>query len=155
MLKRFPYFKPDSPDSPPPLCCSVSRKVRFEEIDPLNIMWHGRYPSYLEDARIALGNRYKIGYMDFYRYKIILPIKQMHIDYLAPLTFGEEVNITARLHYSEAAKLNFSYEIHDSNNLLLTTAYTVQLLLQAENNELCLALPDFFVQFCENWKKGL
>ena len=154
MLKKAPYFKPFSPDSPLPLTFDTKRVSRFEEIDPLNIVWHGRYPSYLEDARVAFGEYYQIGYMDFYYHKVIVPIKQMHIDYIAPITFGAEVTVRAQLHYSEAARLNFSYEIRDTNNVLLTTAYTVQLFLQADTNELCLAPPDFYISFCQSWKEG-
>ncbi len=33
-------------DGPPPLVRSVVRSVRFEETDPMGLVWHGRYPSY-------------------------------------------------------------------------------------------------------------
>ena len=68
-MSRKSYFQiPEN--SPAPLRLIVERKVRFEEVDPMNIVWHGRYPGYFEDGRVALGDKYGIGYMDLYKYKI-------------------------------------------------------------------------------------
>ena len=41
--------------------------VRFNEADPLGIVWHGHYIRYFEDGREAFGNQYGIGYLDFYK----------------------------------------------------------------------------------------
>ncbi|MEW5910281.1 MAG: acyl-CoA thioesterase, partial [Thermodesulfobacteriota bacterium] len=91
-----PYFSA-SDDQIPPLRHSVTRKVRFEEVDALGIVWHGRYASYFEDARAALGDRFGIGYLDFYTKGIFAPIKKMHIDYHIPLHFTEPFSIEAIL----------------------------------------------------------
>jgi acyl-CoA thioester hydrolase len=61
-----PYF-PHSDDLIAPLKMTVKRRVRFEEVDALGIVWHGRYPGYFEDARTALGAAYDVGYLDFYK----------------------------------------------------------------------------------------
>ena len=39
----------------PSLCVSAQRTVRFEEVDAVRFMWHGRYASWLEDGREAMG----------------------------------------------------------------------------------------------------
>ena len=54
---RLNYF-PEKEGTPKPLETSVARRVRFEEVDPLTIVWHGRYPSYFEDGRAAFGEKY-------------------------------------------------------------------------------------------------
>ena len=59
---RKPYF-PSRKRDPSPLRVTVERRVRFEETDPLAIVWHGRYASYFEDARSAAGEKYGIGYL--------------------------------------------------------------------------------------------
>ena len=56
-----PYF-PSSKEQPLPLRIQAKRRVRFEEVDSLGFVWHGRYPSFFEDARTALGDKYDIGY---------------------------------------------------------------------------------------------
>ncbi|MCH5716298.1 acyl-CoA thioesterase [Niabella hibiscisoli] len=41
--------------------------IRFNEADPLGIVWHGHYVRYFEDGREAFGEQYGIGYMHFLR----------------------------------------------------------------------------------------
>lgn len=51
---RKAYFRP-VPGAPAPLCVTTQREVRFEEVDVMRIVWHGRYASYFEDGRVAPG----------------------------------------------------------------------------------------------------
>ena len=145
----FPAGKND----PPPLKATVSRRARFEETDQLGIVWHGRYASYFEDARTALGERYGIGYLTFYENGIIAPIKRLHLDYDRPLRFQEEFLVEAVLHWSEAARINISYTITDSQGIATTTGHTVQVMLDREFN-LLLVHPPFFARFREKWRLG-
>lgn len=157
ITRRPPYFAgerlPDGGPAPVPLVCVVERVVRFEEVDPLNVMWHGRYPSYFEDARVALGRRYGLGYQEVYDAGLVIPVKQMGIDYILPLRFGERCRITASLHWCEAARLNFSYAITAESGALATTGYTVQLFL-SHSQELYMVKPDHYQHFCARWESG-
>ena len=148
-----PYFKTDQ-GQPAPLRIRIKQKVRFEEVDSLGIVWHGRYASYFEDARVAFGEKYGIGYMDFYGNGVVAPIKQMHFDYHQPLRFGDEMTIEAVLHWSEAARLNFEFTVRNSNDELSTTGYTIQMMLDLEENIL-VVLPPFYKKFLDNWKAGV
>jgi acyl-CoA thioester hydrolase len=150
MLK--PYF-PKRLDQPVPLQATVERTVRFEEVDVLGIVWHGRYASYFEDARIALGRKYGIGYMDFYTHGVVAPIKKMHFDYHRPLRLLEKITIKAILHWSEAARMNFEFVIRNSSGELATTGFTVQMMLDTNENILVIP-PAFYVEFCNRWKAG-
>ncbi len=157
-MKRYPYFKTPGPcldgaPPPAPLGYSVERTVRFEEVDPLTIMWHGRYPSYFEDARVAFGNAFGVGYAHMRKAGVAAPIKNMFIDYASPLVFEETYTITAWLHWSEAAKINFAYTITNKTGQIMTTGYTVQLFVTLQG-ELCMEQPPFFAAFCEQWKAG-
>ncbi len=150
MLKQ--YFRKVE-EGPAPLRVVVSRTVRFEEVDPMGIVWHGRYPSYFEDARIELGNRYSVGYMDFMQHETPAPIKQLGVDYNLPLRFGDEVTIEAILHWCEAARINIEFIIRNDQNEITTTGYSVQLMLDRELN-LLLEPPPFYQQFVDRWEAG-
>jgi acyl-CoA thioester hydrolase len=147
-----PYFK-TGPDQPEPLRLSVPRTVRFEEVDPLGIVWHGRYSGYFEDARVALGKHYGIGYMDFYREKVATPIRKLHIDYFKPLSFEDEFTIEGLLHWNEAARLDFEFILRNAAGEITTTGYTVQMMMNTDG-EFLLAQPDFYVDFCRRWQTG-
>ncbi len=149
---RKAYF-PVPADAPPPLRYCVERVVRFEEVDPLGIVWHGRYPSYFEDGRVLLGEKYGIGYMDFYRQGIVAPIKQLHVDYQRPLQFGDPFTIEAILHWTDAARLNHEFILRNSAGEVTTTGYSVQLLMDQQRNLLMLP-PPFFEEFRRRWRAG-
>ena len=149
---RKAYFPPQ-PEAPLPLRCTVERVVRFEEVDPLGIVWHGRYPSYFEDGRVLLGQHYGLGYLDFYHQGVVAPIKQMHIDYHLPLRFGEAFTIEAILHWTEAARLNHEFILRNAAGQVTTTGYSVQLLLDDQQNLLMMP-PPFFEAFRQRWRNG-
>jgi acyl-CoA thioester hydrolase len=162
---RKPYF-PIVKDAPAPLCLTVTRRVRFEEVDSMGIVWHGCYPSYFEEGRVALGRRYGISYSDFIREQIPVPVRQMQIDYHRPLRFDDQFEVKTILQWSDAARINFEYEIHTVEaqlgvpnakecvgGPLVCTGCTVQLMLDRDLNVL-LSPPPFFAAFLRRWKQG-
>lgn len=157
-MKRYPYFKPvklcvDGSPAPGPLRIVVERTVRFEEVDLMGVVWHGRYPGFLEDGRVAFGTRFGIGYELLAKMRTPAPVKQMHIDYVAPLRFNQTFRIITELYWSEAARMNFAYALHDEKGGLRAQGYTVQLFTTMAG-ELLLEQPDFYADFCRKWKSG-
>jgi acyl-CoA thioester hydrolase len=150
---RKPYFSPTKND-PPPLRVTVERRVRFEETDPLGIVWHGRYASYFEDGRSAAGKKYGVGYADFLNNGVVAPIRIIHTDFHHPLKFDELFTIEASLHWTDAAKINIEYVIRNDEGLISTTGYTVQIFLDMAGNLLFLS-PPFYADFREKWQAGL
>ncbi len=149
---RKEYFPPVA-GGPPPLRTTVSRVVRFEEVDPMGIVWHGRYVSFFEDARVALGRQYGVGYMDFIEHDVPVPIKQLGVDYRKPLRFGDAFSVEAVLHWAESARINFEFIVRDQAEAITTTGYSVQLMLDRELN-LLLEPPPFYQAFLDRWAAG-
>lgn len=46
--------------------------IRFSEVDSMNVVWHGSYPLYFEDARELFGEKYDLTYMGFLIMDILL-----------------------------------------------------------------------------------
>lgn len=149
---RKPYFKKNT-DDPLPLTGIVKRQIRFEEVDMLKIAWHGYYAGFFEDARIQLGQQYNIGYMDLYDHGILAPIKALHVDFIHPLRFMEEITIQGILHYSEASRINSEYIIRNPEGRVAATGYVIQMMLNTDY-ELFLTQPGYYKDFCNNWKAG-
>jgi len=139
--------------APAPLRAVLSRRVRFEEVDPLGIVWHGRYASYFEDARVELTDRYGIGYLDFYGKGVVAPVRTLHVDYLRSLRFRETVTVEAVLHWTESARLNMEFVLRNEAREVTTTGYTIQMMLDADRNLLMLP-PPFYREFLDRWKNG-
>jgi acyl-CoA thioester hydrolase len=149
---KQPYF-PARPGDPAPLRTLVQRQIRFEEVDPMGIVWHGRYPGFFEDGRVALGSRHGIGYEDFFREGVPAPIRKMQIDYLNPLRFREQIEIEAILHWSDAARLDFEFVVRGGDGGIAATGCTVQLMID-RTGELLLLPPPFVREFRERWQAG-
>ncbi|MCK5803180.1 MAG: acyl-CoA thioesterase [Lentisphaeria bacterium] len=146
-------FFPVVEGAPPPLRLCVRRRVRFDEVDSMRIVWHGRYASYFEDGRVALGHKYGISYSDFIRENIPVPIRRLQVEYLQPLLFEDEFEVETILHWSEAARINFEYAVRKLDGSLVCTGCTVQMILD-ETFEVLLAPPPFFQDFLECWQRG-
>ena len=126
--------------------------VRFNEADPLGMVWHGHYIRYFEDAREAFGNKYGIGYLDFYNHGFIVPVVNVLCDYKRSLRYGEKVIVEAQYEPCEAAKLKFKYLLYNADtNRLVATGSSVQVFLDRNTHLLQLTTPDFF----EEWKRKM
>ena len=132
---------------------TVSRRVRFEEVDSLGIVWHGHYSSYFDDARTALGDAYGMGYLDFLDNHVVTPIRKLHVDYHKPLSYPETASIEALLHWSEAARIDYEFIVRGGDGLIRATGYTVQMILD-ENRQPLIVPPPFLVEVREKWQRG-
>lgn len=125
--------------------------VRFNEADPLGIVWHGHYVRYFEDGREAFGKTFGISYMDFYRNGLAVPIVSVQCDYKKPLRYGDVVEIRTTYEPTAAAKLVFHYELYQrEKNTLVARGTSTQVFVDAKTFELHLTPPPFF----EQWKKN-
>jgi acyl-CoA thioester hydrolase len=150
-MKHHAYFKTAEGD-PPPLTFSIPRRVRFDELDPLSIVWHGRYASWFEEARVALGDHYGVGYLDFFNRGITIPLKKFHADFHRPLTMNRDYRVEARLHWNEAARLDYEFTIRAADGELMSSGYSVHLMIDRAQGVL-VSKPEFFEEFCRRWRR--
>ncbi len=144
----------DDSGGPAPLLATCSRRVRFEEVDMLRIVWHGHYVSFLDDGRVAMGERYpEVSYQRLVLEKVAAPVVRMNIDYKSPLRLDEEMAIETRLHWTDAARLDFSYIIRGGDGRVAATASTVQLFTDPAG-ELLFIVPEWMEEFRQRWKRG-
>ena len=127
-------------------------KVRFSEIDSMQIVWHGEYVRYFEDGREAFGKRYGLDYMSIYREGYVVPIVDLTCQFKQPLSFGEEAIVETRFIHSDAAKnsfLNTPSTGHRTKNIV-ATGTTTQVFLNT-NRELELVNPAFYIEWKKKW----
>ena len=133
------------------LSASASIKVRFDEVDSMNIVWHGNYVKYFEDARVAFGEKYGLGYLYMFSNGFYAPLVKMDFKFVTPLIFGD--SFTAECEYvpCEGAKIMFNYRItRASDGALVATGSTTQVFLDKEY-KLSLYSPDFYTQWKEKY----
>jgi acyl-CoA thioester hydrolase len=131
------------------LKAEIEIPVRFSEVDSLGIVWHGNYVQYMEDGREAFGKKYDLKYLDIYGNGYFTPIVKLVCDYKYSLNYGDTAIVETIYTDSEAAKIQFDYNIYrKSNHELVATGKTVQVFLNT-SRELMLNIPPFFAE----WKK--
>lgn len=129
--------------------------VRFNEADPLGIVWHGHYVRYFEDGREAFGKRFGISYLDFYHQGLAVPVVSVQCDFKKPLRYGDSVIVESTYVNSAAAKLKFEYKIFESRSKdLVATGSSLQVFVDAKTFALQLTIPEFFESWKKKWNLG-
>jgi len=124
--------------------------VRFNEADPLGIVWHGHYIRYFEDGREAFGNTHGLRYLDFYKQGYVVPIVSVACDYKLSLRYGDKMIVETKYIPCEAAKIIFHYTIYNAaNNVLVAKGSSVQVFLDKEKSLGYIIACPFF----DAWKK--
>lgn len=124
--------------------------IRFSEVDSMNIVWHGSYALYFEDAREAFGKKYSLEYLYMFDQGFYAPLVELHFEYKKPLKYKDNAKIVITYRDTESAKLIFDYQIYLlPDNVLVATGHSVQVFLDM-NYDLMWSVPEFI----SNWKKN-
>jgi len=125
-------------------------RIRFNECDPLGIVWHGHYIKYFEDGREAFGRHHGISYLDVMNSGFSTPIVKSACEHKLSLKYGDVARIETTIVDTPAAKMIFRYKIYDSNGEIACTGETIQVFLDL-NGDLQLTNPQFYA----DWKRGV
>jgi acyl-CoA thioester hydrolase len=119
----------------------VTIKAQFYDLDPMDVVWHGNYARYLEQARCELLDSIGYNYPQMHESGYLWPIVEMRIKYVRPLRFGQEFVVAATIAEFEN-RLRIDYRIRDKvSGEVLTKATTTQVAVHAATGELCLESP--------------
>lgn len=127
-------------------------EVRFSEVDSMGILWHGSYVKYLEDGREAFGKKYNLGYLDTLAEGYFVPLTQLNMNFKKPLVYGDSAIVKTTFVNTEAAKIQYRYEIRNKkDDSLILTADSIQVFLD-KNYQLVWNSPEFFIAWKKKWK---
>lgn len=115
--------------------------IQFYDVDAMRVVWHGNYVKYIEDARCQLLRKFNYDYNDMEDSGYVWPIVDMRLKYVKSAQFGNKIRVEATLVEYET-RLKISYRIFNAeSNQLLTKAYTVQVAVNIESNEMQFESP--------------
>ena len=124
-------------------------EIRFSEVDSMNIVWHGSYALYFEDAREQFGKEFGLTYMGYFDNGYYAPIVELNFSYKKPLLYGQKARVDIFYRNIPAAKVVFDYEIRlITDDSLIATGSSTQVFLDLNYN-LVWSNPPFY----EEWKK--
>lgn len=123
------------------ISAEVRIKAQFYHLDPLNIVWHGNYAAFLEEARCKLLDKIEYDYDNMAESGYIWPVVDMRIKYVRSIKFQQEVVVRATLKEFET-RLKIDYLITDAGTgERLTRAHTIQVAVDTGTGEMCFESP--------------
>lgn len=123
------------------ISAEITLTAQFYDLDPMQVVWHGNYPRFLEEARCALLDRIGYNYPQMEDSGYVWPIVDLRLKYVRPIRFAQRIRVVAQLAEYEN-RLRIEYRILDAGSgEVLTKATTIQLAVEARSGELCLESP--------------
>ncbi|MBT3191325.1 MAG: acyl-CoA thioesterase [Verrucomicrobia bacterium] len=118
----------------------------------MNIVWHGHYLSFFDDARRAFGQHYGIDYPAYIESRVAAPVVDCRMRFLASAKLDDVLDVEARLYKSETAKLEFKFQVRRSGTgELLVVGFSTQVFSDPEGN-LSLGWPPMMQERLEAWE---
>jgi len=122
-------------------CAETETQVQFFDLDPMEVVWHGRYVNYLEIVRGVLLDRIDYNYAQMRASGYTWPVIDLHLRYAASATYGQTLKLRAEIIEWEN-RLKIAYLIADAaTGRRLARATTTQVAVEIASREMCFASP--------------
>jgi acyl-CoA thioester hydrolase len=136
------------PDFSNGLTATVLLRVPFHDVDPANVVWHGRYFKYFEDARRTLLEELDYSYACMIESGYIWPVVDASVRFLKPLQLDQRFSVTACIVEWEL-RMVIEYRILSEDGTLCTGGRTVQVPVDKDTRELVFGTPSILVERIE------
>lgn len=116
--------------------------IAFHDLDPMDVVWHGNYVKYMEQARCDMLNKLGYNYYDMKNDDVAYPVAKMKTKFIKPLTYNQKVKIVSTLEEIEPT-LTIKYKIFDKNSGdKLFEGETVQIGVRISTRETVYSPPE-------------
>lgn len=119
-------------------------RIRYSETDKMGYCYYGNYAAFLELGRVELLRENKIVYKELEDLGILLPVSELSIKYLFPAKYDDLLKIKTKISDLKGARIYFSYEIYNENEILILSATTTLVFVDSKTMK-PIATPDFIL----------
>jgi acyl-CoA thioester hydrolase len=131
------------------LQAEIEMVVPFFDVDMMEVVWHGHYVKYFEEARCALLDKLGHNYRQMRDAGYAWPIIDLQVRYIRGAQFGQRIRVRADLVEWEN-RLKINYLITDvATGERMTRGSSVQVAVEIATREMLLASPKVFVEAVE------
>jgi acyl-CoA thioester hydrolase len=131
------------------LQAEVELVVPFFDVDSMEVVWHGHYVKYFEEARCALLDKLDHNYVQMRDAGYAWPVIDLQLRYIRGAQFGQRLIVRADLIEWEN-RLKIHYLISDAaSGERMTRGSSVQVAVDIASREMLLASPRVFVEAVE------
>ena len=124
---------------------STSVRVRYGETDQMGFCYYGNYAQFLEVARVEALRTCGFSYKELEEQGVLLPVRSYSIKYLSPAKYDDVLTIKTTITKLEGTRIEFSYVIQNSEDVLIATADT-ELVFVSANSLRPIPMPKKFKQ---------
>ncbi len=118
----------------------------FHDLDPMDVVWHGNYLRYFEQARCALLQQIDYDYPQMRASGFAWPIVDIRVKYVRPLRYGQSVIVRATFAEWEH-RLKIVYEARDAAcGQRLTRGYSIQVAVDIATQEMLYVSPPVLLE---------
>ena len=131
------------------LRAEIELVVPFFDVDMMEVVWHGHYVKYFEEARCALLDKLGHNYRQMRDAGYAWPVIDLQLRYIRGAQFGQRIRVRADLVEWEN-RLKINYLITDvATGERMTRGSSVQVAVEIATREMLLASPRVFVEAVE------
>lgn len=117
--------------------------VHPHHTDYAGIVWHGTYIAWMEEARVAYLQTYKLTFADWVKAGVDLPVVDLALRYRQSLTLGDTALVKAALLPQRGVRMVWRYEIQQAATQSVCVEGTVTLApVDLQTRRILRQLPD-------------
>lgn len=120
------------------LSIDITKQIPFYDVDSYQIVWHGHYAKYFEEARCALLEKIGCTYEDMKEWGYFFPVIDLSVRYVKPLLFKQNIRINAVIKQWQN-KLVVDYLISDIDSS--------ERLTKGSTTQVAISIPDYITQY--------
>ncbi|MCL2416746.1 MAG: acyl-CoA thioesterase [Bacteroidales bacterium] len=120
-------------------------RPRYAETDQMGYVYYGNYPAYYEVARNESMRDLGTTYSEMEKRGVMLPCKEMHIEYKKPARYDELLTVKMWLVEMPITKLLHKYEIYNEQGELLNKGTTTLVFVDSKTMKPC-RCPEWFAE---------
>lgn len=118
------------------ISATVQIQAQFYHLDPMEVVWHGNYVRFFEQARCALLDKLDYNYPQMRDSGYAWPIVDMRVKFVRPVRFAQVIDVCATLVEYEN-RIKISYLVSDAaTGEKITKGFTIQVAVDLETQEM-------------------
>ena len=123
------------------ISATVQIQAQFYHLDPMEVVWHGNYVRFFEQARCALLDKIDYNYPQMRDSGYMWPIVDMRVKFVRPVRFAQVIDVCATLAEHEN-RLKINYLITDAETgEKITKGFTIQVAIDGATQEMLYESP--------------
>jgi acyl-CoA thioester hydrolase len=123
-------------------------RVRYAEADRMGYVYYGNYAMYFESARTEMLRSLGFSYREWEDSGIILPVRELHVRYLAPAFYDDLLTIRTIIKDKPDVRITFHHEVFNEKGEKTCTGSLVLVFVNSETRKPTRA-PKFFLKALE------